>query len=139
MKKIILAAVLGLSVQTVFAEVQVKSTISYLSGGDLSVFAPVTGEEQLIGMDDTNPNYVDWNDPGHEFATECGMYPIVNGAVIDAGTANGKHALAAALSANATGREVILMYHTEVDVAWQSGFKCVVDAVIMAGLPPPSP
>lgn len=134
MKKIILAVVLGLSVQTALAEVQVQGMLSFVAGGDFSTVVPALGSnEQVVSVDTSDPNYTDWNDPGEEFVTRCGVYPIGPVAVIDITSDTGKQAMSLAASANTSRQTVILLYHTAVDLAWPSGFKCTVDSVVVLG------
>lgn len=133
MKKIIFGVLLGLSAQVAFAEVQVKGPVAFVAAGNQSAFLPTSTNEQAVSINTSDAGYVDWNDSGNEYTTQCGVYPIGNAAVIDITSDAGKQAMALAASANATRQEVILLYHVVSDAGWQSGFKCVVDSVLVIG------
>lgn len=133
MKKMILAVLFGLFTQNLFAEVQVAGPVSFVAAGNLSVFPGLSATEQAVSIDTNAASYTDWNDPGFEFITQCGVYPVGAVAVIDIASDAGKQAMALAASANATRQQTMLLYHVDADSSWQSGFKCTVDAVIVMG------
>lgn len=118
-----------LTLQTAIAETQVAGPIAFISAGAASQFSllPVTSaDEQVISIDTSSASFVDWNEPGSEFLTTCGVYLLGNAIVVNISTNAGKQIYALSASANAARQNLIVKYHVD-------GTKCVADALLIAG------
>lgn len=129
--KWLIAAFLGLSVQGVFAD-QIRGTLFFV--GALPNGIPYsTTYTAFASMNPELENFTDWDisEENDGYAANC-VVPYVGWPLyISLSTPEDKQAMALLASANATGQEVFIFYHTipNVGAATPSGLDCILDGV----------
>ncbi len=130
LKKIIVAAALGLCLQPAMAD-QIRGKLYSVAAAPSSEL----GSFALLMVNPNSEGYFDWDKDGNDpentgYDVKCGVPYVGWPVLIDLSTDIGKQAMALAASANATGQSVMVNYTVDPN---STTFACSLNFLLVYG------